>query len=340
MSHIWQSKLKLLVLIVFLATYNLVFSQQKTITHKVADGDNLNNIAKRYNIQTEDIFELNPDARVALKLNSILIIPIVDKKSTNPKTHIAKKQETLFSIAKMYNLSVIDLERFNPEIKSEGLKIDQQVFLSEIKSTKKSIEIFHKVVAKETKYSIAKKYEVSIESLEKLNPEIVNNLLVGITLKIPTEKLAKSEITNVAVKTDNQLSNEKTAQENLINKIINRAQDQLNVKYLSGGNDSKGFDCSGLITYSFEKSGIQLPRTALEQSASGKIIKIEDAKIGDLIFFGTNGVAQINHVGLITEVNFKEIKFIHSSTRSGVIVSSTDEPYYKKDFVQINRIIE
>ena len=340
MGQIWQSKLKLLVLIVFLTIFNFVFSQQKTVTHKVADGDNLNNIAKRYNIKTEDIFQLNPDARVSLKLNSILIIPIVDKKSINPKTHIAKKQETLFSVAKLYKVKVSDLERFNPEIKSDGLKIDQQVFLSEIKSDKISKEILHKVLAKETKYAIAKKYEVSIESLEKLNPEITNNLLVGMILKIPSVKIIKTIDNNIVAKNESQLSNEKTAQENLINKIINRAQGQLNVKYLSGGSDSKGFDCSGLITYSFEKSGIQLPRTALEQSAFGKIIKIEDAKIGDLIFFGTNGVAQINHVGLITEGNFKEIKFIHSSTRSGVIISSTDEPYYKKDFVQINRVID
>ena len=340
MGHIWQSKLKLLVLIVFLTTFNVVFSQQKTITHKVADGDNLNNIAKRYNIKTEDIFQLNPDARVALRLNSILIIPVVDIKSINPKIHIAKKQETLFSIAKMYNLTLSDLERLNPEIKSEGLKIDQQVFLSETKNIKSSKEIFHNVVAKETKYSIAKKYEVSIESLEKLNPEISNNLLVGMTLKIPTEKIIKTVDNNNPTKNELQLSNEKTAQENLINKIINRALGQLNIKYLSGGNDSKGFDCSGLVTYSFENSGIQLPRTALEQAATGKIVKITDAKIGDLIFFGTNGVAQINHVGLVTEVNFKEIKFIHSSTRSGVIISSTDEPYYKKDFVQINRVID
>ncbi|WP_250645106.1 hypothetical protein [Flavobacterium columnare] len=42
---------------------------------------------------------------------------------------------------------------------------------------------------------------------------------------------------------------------------------------------------------------------------------------------------------MITEVIEDEIKFIHSSTSQGVIISSTKEPYYAKRFVQINRVL-
>jgi hypothetical protein len=43
---------------------------------------------------------------------------------------------------------------------------------------------------------------------------------------------------------------------------------------------------------------------------------------------------------MITEVNGDEIKFIHSSTQLGVIVSSLKEPYYQRTFAQVNRVLE
>jgi cell wall-associated NlpC family hydrolase len=64
------------------------------------------------------------------------------------------------------------------------------------------------------------------------------------------------------------------------------------------------------------------------------------AKKGDLIFFINRGQHRINHVGMIVEVNCDEIKFIHSSTQGGVIISSLKESYYEKTFKQINRIVE
>mgnify|MGYP003616280647 FL=1 len=67
--------------------------------------------------------------------------------------------------------------------------------------------------------------------------------------------------------------------------------------------------------------------------------KKDQAQKGDLIFFKTNKSREINHVGIVIEVSNEEIKFIHSSTSRGVIISSTKEPYYKKTFVQINRVL-
>ena len=68
-------------------------------------------------------------------------------------------------------------------------------------------------------------------------------------------------------------------------------------------------------------------------------VKADEAKIGDLIFFKTNGRSQINHVGLVVDVCEGEIKFIHSSVSNGVIISSTKEKYYQKNFSQINRVL-
>lgn len=126
----------------------------------------------------------------------------------------------------------------------------------------------------------------------------------------------------------------------IVSNLIETATNNIGVRYKAAGTTKTGFDCSGLVFYTFKTENIHLPRSSYEQSKIGKTIKLSDAKRGDLIFFKTNKSKQINHVGLITEVNREEIKFVHSSTSKGVIISSTKETYYKNSFVQINRMVE
>jgi len=126
----------------------------------------------------------------------------------------------------------------------------------------------------------------------------------------------------------------------LVNKLIDTAKDKIGIRYKAAGTTNAGYDCSGLVFSTFESENIKLPRTSYDQAKIGKTISFDDAKKGDLIFFKTNKSSRINHVGLITEVNRDEIKFVHSSTSKGVIISSTKELYYKNSFIQINRIVE
>jgi len=122
--------------------------------------------------------------------------------------------------------------------------------------------------------------------------------------------------------------------------LINVASDKLGTGYRSGGTTPAGFDCSGLMYSTFKKFDITLPRSSHQMAEIGTEINPEDAKKGDLIFFINRGQHRINHVGMIVEVNGDEIKFIHSSTQGGVIISSLKESYYERTFKQINRIIE
>jgi cell wall-associated NlpC family hydrolase len=126
----------------------------------------------------------------------------------------------------------------------------------------------------------------------------------------------------------------------LVEQLINSASDNLGTNYRAGGTTPAGFDCSGLMYSTFKKFDISLPRSSHEMAEVGVQINPEKAKKGDLIFFINRGQRRINHVGMIVEVNGDEIKFIHSSTQSGVIISSLKESYYERTFKQINRIIE
>ncbi|MDQ0904653.1 cell wall-associated NlpC family hydrolase [Streptomyces canus] len=64
----------------------------------------------------------------------------------------------------------------------------------------------------------------------------------------------------------------------------------------SGANIT-GFDCSGLTLYAYAKAGISLPRTAAQQYAASEPVKPEDARPGDLVFYGKTATG-IHHVGI------------------------------------------
>jgi len=124
----------------------------------------------------------------------------------------------------------------------------------------------------------------------------------------------------------------------LVEQLINAASSNLGSRYRSGGTSPKGFDCSGFVFYTFSKFDIILPRSSNQMSNLGTIMNPNEIRKGDLIFFKTNGRRVINHVGMVVEVLEDEIKFIHSATSKGVIISSTKEPYYRRTFAQVNRV--
>ncbi|MCP9199666.1 C40 family peptidase [Gramella sp. GC03-9] len=125
-----------------------------------------------------------------------------------------------------------------------------------------------------------------------------------------------------------------------VNRIVNTAIQFEGTRYKFGGTDRKGMDCSGLVYVSFLEEGISLPRTSRAMSLEGKRLYLEEVEPGDLLFFETNKNRKvINHVGLVTEVSGDNIRFIHSSSSRGVIISSLLEGYWRSNFVMARRVI-
>jgi cell wall-associated NlpC family hydrolase len=176
-----------------------------------------------------------------------------------------------------------------------------------------------------------------------------NNTIHNVILNEVSTLNTSTKSFNTDPKKKNTVLNDKNATDIFIEnntesylalQLINVASDKLGAGYRSGGTTPAGFDCSGLMYSTFKKFDITLPRSSHQMAEIGTEINPEDAKKGDLIFFINRGQHRINHVGMIVEVNGDEIKFIHSSTQGGVIISSLKESYYERTFKQINRIIE
>ncbi len=111
--------------------------------------------------------------------------------------------------------------------------------------------------------------------------------------------------------------------------------------YGGTGEDGEGFDCSGLIQYSYAKHGIALPRRSTDQARQGRKIdkRLTLLAPADILTFSNRG-GKVTHVGLY----IGDGRFIHSATR-GVQVSvlSAEDPYgrwWYKRWVGVRRIIK
>ncbi|WP_310381552.1 LysM peptidoglycan-binding domain-containing protein [Flavobacterium sp.] len=180
------------VVFIFIVVFSCSVFGQKYGKHIVEKGETIAQIAQLYKVTPFDIYQLNPDAQSGLKPNSVLLIP---NKTDNTKivskikTHKVEPKETLFGIEKKYNISEEALKKANPFLEKEGLQIGQVLLIPSNTGSKIVVPIqekvvFHEVLPKETKYSIAKKYGITVEELERKNPEVIPNLTIGYKLVI------------------------------------------------------------------------------------------------------------------------------------------------------------
>ena len=121
--------------------------------------------------------------------------------------------------------------------------------------------------------------------------------------------------------------------------IVQSAKTHLGEKYVWGGTKPNAFDCSGYMKYLYEKEGIEIPRTAYQQSKVGQYVERDELEKGDLLFFLTDKKRNIpiTHVGLYLGND----KFIHAaSKKKGIIISSLSKSKYNKIYVKAKRIIK
>ncbi|MCU0429186.1 MAG: C40 family peptidase [Cytophagaceae bacterium] len=151
-----------------------------------------------------------------------------------------------------------------------------------------------------------------------------------------TKSPEKNTSTKSSTKTEKKSSESTQART-----VIKEARTFMGTPYKYGGNTRAGIDCSGLMCQSFKSAGITLPRTAQDQAAFGKSVPVKDIRVGDLVFFtDKKGNSKITHVGLVTEVRGEgQVKFIHASTKAGVIEADLFSDYYKGIFLKAVRVL-
>ncbi len=114
------------------------------------------------------------------------------------------------------------------------------------------------------------------------------------------------------------------------------AHEQLGRPYRWGGEDpGRGFDCSGLVQWSFGCVGVDLPRVVRDQKNAGRSITGDQLRPGDLLFFAVQG-DRVSHVGIYLGGS----RFVHAP-RSGEAVreDSLDDPWWRQRWSDSRRVV-
>ena len=105
--------------------------------------------------------------------------------------------------------------------------------------------------------------------------------------------------------------------------------------YHYGGSTPRGFDCSGLVFYTYTQNGMSVPRTSQALFGASQTIALARANQGDLVFFQDQ--EKLSHVGIYIGDGL----FVHApSSGRTVSVASLAAPYYQRHLVGVGRLIQ
>lgn len=156
------------IIFIVALVFSTVMLGQNYVKHTVLEGETIQSIAQKYKVTPYDIYKLNPDSQSGVKANTVVLIPKAIVVKTDDKSVEVKKVEP------------------KVEVKTEKKP--------EIKGVETYKAKTHLVVAKETLYSISKKYDITIEGLETLNPILkTDGLQPGQILKVSKSTISTVE---------------------------------------------------------------------------------------------------------------------------------------------------
>lgn len=160
----------------------------------VKKGDSLWSIARANGLTVDELKSLNNLSSNVLHVGDTLLISSADSTGDNGNDnyYVVKSGDTLWSIARKYNLSVNELKALN-NLSSNALSVGQRLIVGKESSND------YVVSAGDTLWAIARKFNVSIDDIKALNNLSSNNLSIGMTLKIPLYSNKQNEETNVYV---------------------------------------------------------------------------------------------------------------------------------------------
>lgn len=171
-----------------------IINEKVFVLHRVELKETLYGISKRYGTTIEAILQQNPTADGGLEIGQILKVPYVSspKKMQNGEKHVVVEKETLFSIARLYGLTVDELKQLN-QLTNNALSVGQALIVKKSAdmieqpvaiAAPQNAKGMHTVMAKETLFSISRQHGVSIDQLKQWNNLISNELKLGQTLVV------------------------------------------------------------------------------------------------------------------------------------------------------------
>lgn len=201
---------------------------KKYYIHTVKSGDTLYSIAKAYEVSEAVIKECNPGAADGLKIDQTIKIPVPEKVQAEARaekkrkreylSHKIKAGETLYGIARDYNISVATLMEDNPDVNPQALNVGKSLWVrkaeigssSEQEAKEDMAEyadnlnkatddgyIYHVVMPGETIYSLARRYGITENEFVAMN-DVDGGLKSGAVVRVPDPDRNAKEVAELA----------------------------------------------------------------------------------------------------------------------------------------------
>lgn len=114
--------------------------------------------------------------------------------------------------------------------------------------------------------------------------------------------------------------------------VVDTARKQIGKRYRYGGETpGKGFDCSGLLWWSFRQHGIQIPRVSKDQARFGKAVSLSSLRAGDILIFRIKS-------GLHTALYAGNSNFVHSPSSGKRVRQDKLDSYWKPKLQSARRV--
>ena len=186
------------------------FSVDDFIFHVVKQSETVYSISRLYRVSIHSIYQFNPEAEVEILVNEILRIPKTEDEAERSGLmredelyyyHQVQSKETVYSLAREYEVKVADLFEMNPDVSDhieigQIIRIPKSIDVAVEKPVARVLGNFfeHRVESGDTFFSYQRRFDVTREQLTELNPELVDGLQAGQTIKVPVHKVNRVEL--------------------------------------------------------------------------------------------------------------------------------------------------
>lgn len=192
------------------------------------------------------------------------------------------------------------------------------------------------VHAGDTLWSLSRRYGVSVAHLERWN-HLTDHSILQIGQQVIVGWRSAGAVTTsrrgTALSGRGSSVTAEAAGAILGERIAQYAEQFVGVPYRWGGESSAGFDCSGLVQFTFAHFGISLGRSSFDQYQQGVPVSRSDLLPGDLVFFNAYGDGP-SHVGIYIGGD----RFVNAAS-GGVRVDSLGESYWAAHYLGARRIL-
>jgi len=178
------------------------------IVHQVSEKETLYAISRRYGVSVNQILEFNKTADAGLEIGQILKVPYIPKPKVakGSTVHKVAEKETLFSISKLYGVSIDEIKQWN-NLTDNSLALGQELVIKSVNTVSanvitpvdlqvKSQRTVHTVAEKETLFSISRQYGATVQQIKEWNNLTGEELKIGQTLFV-AQPMYSSETTVV-----------------------------------------------------------------------------------------------------------------------------------------------